>query len=117
MHRTNSTHHSASITIRAADVADRGALRRIAERDSTTVPDGNLLLAEVSGEAQAAIALATGDVIADPFRPTAELVRMLSLRRAQLRGKVARTRRLAFSRAPSNPRLEIATSRPQAIRQ
>ena len=104
MYHPDSTHHNASVTIRAANVADRGALRRIAQRDSSTVPDGDLLLAEVGGEAQAAIALATGDVIADPFRPTAELVRMLSLRRAQLRGKVGRPRRLAPSWALSNPR-------------
>ena len=104
MYRTDSTHHNASVTIRTANVADGEALRLIAERDSSTVPDGDLLLAELDGEAQAAIALATGDVIADPFRQTAELVRMLSLRRAQLRGKVGRTHRLAASWALSSPR-------------
>jgi len=66
---------------------DRAALRRIAQRDSRPVPEGELLVAEVDGELQAAIELATGEVIADPFRRTVELVRMLVLRRSLLRGE------------------------------
>jgi hypothetical protein len=88
MYNTNSTPDSQQITIRAASVLDRAELRRVAQRDSRPLPDGQLLLAEVNGEAQAAIALTTGEVIADPFRPTAALVRMLSVRRSQIQGGV-----------------------------
>jgi hypothetical protein len=101
MYYTGSTHSSEMVTIRAAHSTDGAALRRIAERDGRVVPDGELVLAEVDGEAQAAIALATGEVIADPFRPTAELVRMLSLRRGQLRSEVRSSGRHTASPALS----------------
>lgn len=93
MYHTGSNHHSARVTIRAANAVDGQALRRIAQRDSRAIPAGELLIAEMDGEAQAAVALATGDVIADPFRPTAELVRMLVLRRSQLRGELRQSSR------------------------
>jgi hypothetical protein len=96
--------NSGSIVIRGASPADAAALRRVAERDSRAVPDGQLLLAEVDGETQAAIALATGEVIADPFRPTAELVQMLALRRSLLQADLRRSSRPAASPALS-PRL------------
>lgn len=86
MYHSDSYDNTGPVTIRAARAVDGAALRRIAQRDSRPIPNGELLIAEVNGEAQAAIALATGEVIADPFRPTAELVRMLGLRRSQLRG-------------------------------
>ena len=101
MYYTGSTHNSEMVTIRAAQIADAAALRRIAQRDSRAVPTGDLLLAEVDGEAQAAIALATGEVIADPFRPTAKLVRMLSLRRAELRNVLRHSGRPTASPALS----------------
>jgi hypothetical protein len=93
MYHTNSSENSGSVTIRAAGPVDGAALRRIAQRDSRAVPDGELLIAEVDGEAQAAIALASGEVIADPFRHTTELVRMLFLRRSQLQDEVHGPRR------------------------
>jgi hypothetical protein len=88
MYYSNSKDHSGSVTIRAVGALDRPALRRVAQRDSRGIPDGDLLAAEVDGELQAAIALGSGDVIADPFHPTAELVRMLVARRSQLRGQM-----------------------------
>jgi hypothetical protein len=87
-HIGSPNYESGTVTIRAARPVDGAALRRIAQRDSRPVPDGELLIAEVDGEARAAIALADGEVIADPFRPTAELVRMLMLRRSQLPGEL-----------------------------
>jgi hypothetical protein len=100
MYHTSFDAHSGSVIIRAANGLDRPALRRIAERDSQAVPDGELLIVEVDGEAQAAIAIGTGEVIADPFRPTAELVRMLGLRRAELSGE-----RRSLGRAEPSPAL------------
>jgi hypothetical protein len=73
-----------SITIRTAQPGDQDALRRVAQRDSRALPDGELLIAVDDGEVRAAIALSDGVVIADPFHRTNELVRMLTLRRGQL---------------------------------
>jgi hypothetical protein len=73
-----------SIIIRPARPADTDAVRSVAQRDSRAVPGGDLLIAVVNREVQAAIALDGGDVIADPFRRTEELVRMLALRRLQM---------------------------------
>jgi hypothetical protein len=67
------------ITIRRADRADALALRRLAERDSTSLEAEPYLLAEVGGTPRAALGLQRGAVIADPFRPTAHLVTMLEL--------------------------------------
>jgi hypothetical protein len=83
---------SEAIIIRSARAADEDAVRRVAQRDSRAVPDGDLLIAVVDGEVQAAIALESGDVIADPFRRTAELVRMLALASISRRGRDRRRR-------------------------
>jgi hypothetical protein len=86
---------SEAIIIRPARATDEGAVRRVAQRDSRAVPDGDLLIAVVDGEVQAAIALDSGDVIADPFRRTEELVRMLALASISRRRRDRRRRRRA----------------------
>jgi hypothetical protein len=73
------------ITIRRTGAADGESLVRLAGLDSKHVPPGNFLLAEVDGEGWAAIALESGEVLADPFRPTADIVEMLQLRAARIR--------------------------------
>ena len=78
------------VTIRPARSDDALALRRLAALDSSEVPPGALLVAEVSGELWAAVAVATAVTVADPFRPTTELVRLLHLRAEQLRRADAR---------------------------
>ena len=65
------------VAIRRATAADRAALRRLAMLDSARPLVGDLLIAEVGGEPQAAIEIATGVAVADPFRPTAHLVQQL----------------------------------------
>ncbi|HEV2821229.1 MAG TPA: hypothetical protein VGW11_12060 [Solirubrobacteraceae bacterium] len=87
------------LTIRPAGPADRAALERLAGRDSARVPEGDVVIAMVDGELRAAITVPGGTVIADPFRPTAELVELLRLRATQLRryrqaGLTARMRRV-----------------------
>ena len=72
------------ITIRAAGVDDAAALRRLAALDSAPALRGEALLAEVDGQPLAALGLASGRVVADPFRLTAELGDLLRLRAAQL---------------------------------
>jgi hypothetical protein len=72
------------VTIRAAVPADEAALRRLAQLDSAAPPQGPVVVAEVDGGLLAAISLADGRTVADPFAPTAELVAMLQVRAAQL---------------------------------
>jgi len=109
-----------SITIRAAGLQDAEALRRLAQRDSRAVPEGQLLIALVEGEARAAISLASGETIADPFHRTEELVGMLTLRGSQLRGERRQRRRslkrLLGSRSGSNALQPAGTLRPYARR-
>jgi hypothetical protein len=90
MYYSKDQEHSGPITIRAASPQDADALRRLAQRDSRAVPDGELLIALVRGDVRAAISLTRGEAIADPFHRTEGLVRMLALRRAQLSRELRR---------------------------
>jgi hypothetical protein len=73
---------TASLTLRHATSADEAALGRLAALDSSRVPSGELLVAELDGELVAALSVDTGAAIADPFRHTAAIVDSL---RAQSR--------------------------------
>jgi hypothetical protein len=75
---TMTLHTAPSVLIRAARGSDGPALRRLAELDSSIVPEGDLLVAETDGELIAA--LGAGGTIADPFRRTAGVVELLRLR-------------------------------------
>ena len=94
-------------TIRALGSRDVAQVRRLAQRDSSREPRGELLGAEVQGHLLAAVSTTTGEVIADPFRPTAHLVEALRLRASEanghrhgpVRGLLSRLRRPADSRA------------------
>lgn len=86
------------LTLRTCGEGDAPGLRRLAERDSASVPPGTLLAADAGGELIAAISLGTGRVIADPFRPTADAVELLRRRRAQI-GSAGSGRRLPVPRA------------------
>jgi hypothetical protein len=68
---------SDNVVLRFAGARDDVSLRRLAELDSTTVPPGRLLLAEVDGALRAAYSPEHGAVIADPFHPTAHLIALL----------------------------------------
>jgi hypothetical protein len=69
-----------ALTIRPADLADLAGLDRLAALDSASPPTGEVLVAEVGGELWAAISVDTGAAIADPFRPSGDLVELLRLR-------------------------------------
>src|SRR4051812_16886138 len=71
-----------SVLIRAARGSDGPALRRLAIIDSSVVPAGELLVAEADGALIAARSLTTGEAIADPFRPSADVLALLALRAA-----------------------------------
>jgi hypothetical protein len=95
---------TAGVTIREADDADAVGLRRLAQRDSASVPAAPLLVAELGGELHAAVSLEDGTTVADPFRPTAGLVSLLHARAAQLRLGRSKPLRLIARTAASTPR-------------
>jgi hypothetical protein len=79
--------------LRYAGPDDVDALQRLADLDSKRPPRGVVLFAEVNGEPWAAVSLDDGHGVADPFRPTADLLlhmyrRANDLRKAQ-RGRMA----------------------------
>jgi hypothetical protein len=73
-----------AVTIRYAFPDDEAGLARLAVLDSAAAASPPLLVAEVDGELRAALSLADGAVIADPFRPAAALLDLLATRAAQL---------------------------------
>jgi hypothetical protein len=89
-----STSENGHVTLRTATAADAAEVTRLATIDSASVPSGPLLLAEVDGELRAALSIADGGVIADPFVPTANLVELLRTRiRTPRRARHRRNRR------------------------
>jgi hypothetical protein len=68
---------SRALTLRTARPDDDLALRRLAQLDSSRPPTGPVLLAVVGSEPVAALSVETGAVVADPFRPTADVVAVL----------------------------------------
>ena len=73
-----------SLTIRHANGADAAVLARLAALDSSRVPNGELLLAELDNAVVAALSIDTGAAIADPFEHTASVVDSL---RVQAQGR------------------------------
>ena len=81
------------LTIRLAGPSDRALLRRLAELDSAPVPaPGPALIAESGGEPIAALSIADGRVVADPFRRTAAAVEALHVRADSLAARYDRIR-------------------------
>ena len=105
------------VTIRTARATDDDALRQLAELDSGQAPSRRVLVAEVEGELVAALPVAGGPAIADPFRSTSALVSLLlGLRAAQGRDLDRRTSRGRIRRlfpAAGARRRQIGTRWPQ----
>jgi hypothetical protein len=78
---------------------DEREIKRLAQLDDAAIPPGPLLLGEVAGELWVALSLSRPDHIADPFRPSAELVALVKARARQLRAEQARRRRWRHLRA------------------
>jgi hypothetical protein len=76
---------ASALTLRYAVPADAEAIDRLAQLDSTRAPRGIVLVAEVSGDLWAALSIDDGHAVADPFRPTGELVALLVERSRQMR--------------------------------
>ena len=88
------------ITLRLATPADERAVIRLAQRDSGRPPSAPLLLGFEGDRLLAAISLADGEVIADPFAPSASIVGILRSRAGQVDGKPSR-RFLRHRRSPA----------------
>jgi hypothetical protein len=73
------------IRIRRFGDGDIDGVRRLAELDDKPVPTGGVLVAELDDELVAALPLDGEPALADPFKPTAEIVALLELRARQLR--------------------------------
>ena len=78
--------------IRQATIEDQPALERLAALDSQRPLSGRTLIGEIEGSPAAAVSVADGRVIADPFQATAHLVPVLIMRRRSL---------LAFAERPA----------------
>ena len=85
------------IRIRAARADDLPSIARVAGRDTNPLPAEPLLVAEVGTHVRAAISLADGSVVADPFHRTAELVAMLRIRAGGV-AEAAESRVVSFQR-------------------
>ncbi len=76
-----------TLTIRRASDSDGVALHKLAMLDSSPEPGGDVLVAEVGAELWAAVEVESGAAIADPFRPSADLVELLRFRAEAVRGE------------------------------
>lgn len=111
--------YAGGVTIRRLGADDHRALRRLAQLDSTRPPGGPLLGAEVDGRLLAAISTKSGDLIADPFQRTSEIVEVLRVRAAQLgagRGRARRALRSLLRDRGVRRRASFAPSPPGAER-
>lgn len=73
-----------TIAIRSAAADEAADVRRLAYLDSQRPLRGDVLVAFEDADPVAAISLADGRVVADPFRRTASPVELLRLRVARL---------------------------------
>src|SRR5437016_3243034 len=73
-----------TVTIRRSAPGDGADLSRLARLEDRRQPRGAYLVAERGGEIVAAVPLAGGSAIADPFKLTGDVVAMLQLRAHQL---------------------------------
>jgi len=69
-----------AVVIRSAGTGDRELLDLLAALDSAPRLTGEVLIAEVAGEARAAIELGSGRTVADPFHPSTHLQELLAVR-------------------------------------
>jgi hypothetical protein len=76
--------NSPAVTIRQATWADTERVELLAELDEAHVPPAPLLLAFVGDELWVAASLATGAMISDPFRPSAQVATLVTERARQL---------------------------------
>jgi hypothetical protein len=96
---------SERLVLRRSGSFDDAVLARLAQLDSAPRPVGAVLVAELDGEIVAALPFDGGRAIADPFRPTAELVDLLRTRVRVLADAAPKTRRFPRLRPNLRPRI------------
>ncbi len=74
------------VELRLCRPADDSQLDRLAELEGRPLPQGRFVLAAVRGRIVAALPLAGGEPLRDPFARTEHLVKLLQVRAGQLRG-------------------------------
>jgi hypothetical protein len=77
-------HRSATISLRLAGADDAASIQRLAALDSSHVPAGEVLIAELDGHAVAAISVDDGHMVATPMVATSDVQALLRLRSAHL---------------------------------
>ena len=82
-----------SVALRLCRSDDDPALAVLAQLSERAVPAGRLVLALVDDRIVAALPLAGGEALRDPFVRTCELINLLELRAAQLRTELRPGRR------------------------
>ena len=74
------------VMIRLARPADERAVTELSVLDYASRPAEPVLVAEVNGSLWAALSLSDSHAVADPFRPSGDLVDLLRERARQLQG-------------------------------
>src|SRR3954469_18737014 len=90
MHSTAAATRLGEVELRMCKASDDPALERLAALAEQPLPFGRLIVALCDGELVAAVPLAGGNVLRDPFVKTSHLVPLLELRARQLRQPEAR---------------------------
>lgn len=93
------------VTLRFAFPDDDEALARLASLDGAVPPAAPVLVAEVGGALRAALSLADGRAVADPFHPSCALLELLRARARQLEGAATRWPFRRRGRVRARPRL------------
>jgi hypothetical protein len=73
-----------AVLVRRATARDAARIRTLALLDDRRAGEGPFLVAELAGEAVAAMSLSSGTIVADPFRRTRDAEDLLRLRAGQI---------------------------------
>ena len=77
---------STDVTLRLDRAGDAPGLNELSQLEGRGPVEGPFVVAEVDGSVVAALPLDGGAPLANPFRPTAHLLRLLEVRAAQICG-------------------------------
>jgi len=88
-----------TVVLRLSRVQDEVGLDTLGRLEGRPVSAGSYVVAEIGGDVVAALPLRPGAPLADPFRPTADLLPLLELRAKQLTGDRPRRRARVLSAA------------------
>jgi hypothetical protein len=101
--------HAPPLTIRWARPDDTENLEVLAELDEASIPPAPLLLGFVDEELWTAVSVSTGAAICDPFKPSADVARLVAERGRQLTvpGRSGLTR---AARRPAGAKLRVGQS-------